>query len=498
MTSHSVFKLAASGLLATIGFHAPAFAAEAPASARTANADAARSATRAEAQLDDGRTDRAISYAERAVALAPDDARYRALLGQAYLAAGRFASAQDSFAAARHLGSNDSATTIGSVLSLLGTGRVDEASTLIEAGASTLPAADYGLALALAGQPERGVLVLTDIVRAGGSSARDRQNLALAYALAGRWLEARLIAAQDIPPAKLAQRLEEWATLASAGQSSERIATLLGTRPGVDPGMPGALAIEGVPSVSHMASGQTASGPLAVAVAADPAPLAQFAPRPTYDRARLVAEELSSVGREAPDVAVPQLLPAPASIAAPASVAAPAPAQALAPTPAPQPTVVVQANAPAIVAVSAAGTPYTPAPAIQQADNAIVMAATAAVQTAGSLRAATVLANRPTPGGRWAVQLGAFNSGAVARASWARLARQHDVLAQLNAITTVGAVRGRTYHRLVANGFASAEAARAACAALRSDGGTCFARRLGSQDRVTWASRATPIRMASR
>jgi Flp pilus assembly protein TadD len=73
----------------------------------TSNAAPAHlSASRAEAALAAGKHDRAITHAEAAVLAEPHNAAYRAVLGSAYLDAGRFASAATSFDDAMKLGDN--------------------------------------------------------------------------------------------------------------------------------------------------------------------------------------------------------------------------------------------------------------------------------------------------------------------------------------------------------------------------------------------------------
>ncbi|HEV2043847.1 MAG TPA: tetratricopeptide repeat protein, partial [Sphingomicrobium sp.] len=54
-------------------------------------------ATRAQAALESGDHAAAISLAERAVGNTPNDAGFRALLGNAYFSAGRFASAESAY-----------------------------------------------------------------------------------------------------------------------------------------------------------------------------------------------------------------------------------------------------------------------------------------------------------------------------------------------------------------------------------------------------------------
>src|SRR3546814_17422046 len=62
-------------------------------------------------------------------------------------------------------------------------------------------------ALALAGDAEGSLYVLSQAARAEGAEARTRQNFALALALSGRWAQARIVASQDLSPDKLEGRM---------------------------------------------------------------------------------------------------------------------------------------------------------------------------------------------------------------------------------------------------------------------------------------------------
>lgn len=154
MTRSAFFRIAASGLALAIGIGAPASIAHARDGAEVrANPErAARVATRANDAMERGRASRALRFAEEAVLLAPADAGYRTLLGQAYLANGRFLSAEASFGAARELGAVDSRTVIGHALSLIATDRAAEALELVDANAATLPASDFGLPIWVLGR----------------------------------------------------------------------------------------------------------------------------------------------------------------------------------------------------------------------------------------------------------------------------------------------------------------------------------------------------------
>lgn len=483
MTRTAFLKLAATGAVAAIGLGAPsavvmANGGEAP---RENPSRAARTADRAETALERGRIERAVTLAEAAVLLAPNDADHRSLLGQAYLASGRFQSAADSFGAASQLGAFDSRTVIGHSLALIAIGQSSEAIALLDSNAQALPASDYGLALAMAGQAERGALVLTDVVRAGGSTARDRQNLALAYALSSRWLEARLIAAQDLVPDQVQARMTQWAQLAQADSPAVRVSSLIGTRPANDSGMPQQLALRSA----------TPAAPL-LAATDDPAPLAMYAPPARAETEELVAAALESgpVGDMSAE--------APVAMAR-ADVPASAPTAAAAPS------------------IDASGIVFVSNPVIQPLRSMVAMVAPLASEApaarparaarpaaAAAAPTAAPAANAAAPSGPvrttgWSVQLGAFESLTIAQERWRSISRRHSgQLATYDGISTSATVNGRTVYRLSATGFATRAAATSTCAAVARAGGDCFVRQLPAGENVRWASRQTPTRVASR
>ncbi|MET0251431.1 MAG: hypothetical protein ABW203_04555 [Novosphingobium sp.] len=184
-----------------------------------------------------------MAGAERLAARRPQDAAARAALGRAYLAAGRFDSAVAAFTEALDLGDERPGTALGLALGDIALGRREHALQVLDARRDSLAPADRGLALALAGEAARGVAVLGEAMRAGPGSARLRQNLALAYALDGRWREAWLMAAQDLPPDRARDRVARWALMARPQAERERVAHLLGAPLRSDPGYPAALAL---------------------------------------------------------------------------------------------------------------------------------------------------------------------------------------------------------------------------------------------------------------
>ena len=72
--------------------------------------------SKAQAALEDGKIDRAIQHAEAAVLAEPRNPGFRALLGAAYLEAGRFNSASTAFGEAIELGNTDSRTVLSYAL----------------------------------------------------------------------------------------------------------------------------------------------------------------------------------------------------------------------------------------------------------------------------------------------------------------------------------------------------------------------------------------------
>src|SRR3546814_2059329 len=117
-----------------------------------------------------------------------------------------------------------------------------------------VPASDAGLALALSGDSEAAIYILTGAARQKGADARTRQNLALVLALSGRWAQARIVASQDLPLDKLEGRMAEWSKLAEQPNQQIRVASLIGTEAQTDTGMPIRLALANFPADSQMAA----------------------------------------------------------------------------------------------------------------------------------------------------------------------------------------------------------------------------------------------------
>ena len=61
-----------------------------------------------------------------------------------------------------------------------------------------------------AGDPQRGVAILSDAIRNGENTSKIRQNLAYALALMGDWRQSRVMASMDIPEEQVGDRMQEW------------------------------------------------------------------------------------------------------------------------------------------------------------------------------------------------------------------------------------------------------------------------------------------------
>lgn len=237
-----------------------------------------RLAAEARDALDHGQDARAITLAEAAVAADGRNAALRQLLANAYLRAGRFESARQTYADALELGDDSARAALGLVLADLALGRNDAATDTLNTYGDALNPADLGLALVMAGQNQRGIDVLVGALRDGNTAPKLRQNLAYAYALSGLWSEARLMVGQVLPADRVDARLQGWAAMARPEDSRRRVATLLGTPLVGDTGQPQALALAHFPAAAPTHPVEAASAQPAPAVpAAPPVPQAPVA-----------------------------------------------------------------------------------------------------------------------------------------------------------------------------------------------------------------------------
>ncbi len=389
-------------------------------------------ATRAQAALAANDLTSALSLGEAAVAYRPTDASFRALLGNIYLASGRYASAERSYHDALTLAAPDPQVLLKYVLVQIARGKTNDAVAMLGEAQSLLDPSDVGLALALAGRASDAVAVLEPAARARGADARTRQNLALAYALGGDWQQARIVASQDLAADQIDARLNEWMAMAKPGQASAQVAAFIGVQPvASDPGQPVRLALAAAPGGVRQASAEApAYAPI------EPAP------------------ELAQ--QSAPDAA---------------------PAQDYAAVAPPPPVDVIEAAprrlAPRLAASRAARPALSPA-------------AVRLTQSLPELRRNAALSASRT---RAVVQLGAFNSRAYIAGAWARAARRHGALRNYTPVTARFDSASGTFYRLSVKGFATNREAIALCTSLKRNGSSCFVRAAFNDAPVQLASR---------
>lgn len=433
---------------------------------------AAVAAADAQQALTRGHTSQAIQHAELAVTAEPRSAAYRQVLGNAYLEEGRFASAATTFQDAMALGDNSPRAALSLALALTGEGRFTEASSLLRDWEGEIAAGDLGLAYALAGEPERGIHILSNAVRQGQNTVKVRQNLAYAYAVAGRWRDARLMVAQDVPADQVGARMQEWAQLTHAEAYQHRVAGLLGVPANVrDAGQPMHLAL-----ANHPLDEQFAAEASATTEPAQPE-LAINAPVRTDGTGELPAAEApaASINRYQSAQAAPAVNFAEAFAAdAPATadlsnVTTDASRFASSPVLQPAPSVQAAMAAPSAAASRPAARP-TPRREVGE-------------RTTATPAPVRVAASGPVSNPTHLVQLGSFSSEQGARRAWGIYVSRHPELADHEMVITQALVRGKRYWRVSAGGF-NVASSRSMCASVNnsSSGEGC----------ISWAA-ATPL-----
>ena len=375
--------------------------------------DASRSAHSASAATQD--FSYGIASAEAAVSADPRNADYRALAGSAYLEAGRFASAEQAYAEAIELGDNSARTALSHTLAAIGAGRQDAALATLSKWDGAMDAGDYGLALALAGRPEQGAHVLGNAIRQGQNTAKVRQNLAYAMALAGDWRSARVMAAEDVPADQLGQRLGDWASTAAPEFYQVRVAKLLGVPLVVDNGMPTHLALANTPesSVQLAAADQFETAFEVAESDSDTVALAAYEEPTEPVQTIAVADGVRYVSN-----AVVQKVPA-------RSEASPAPVR------------------------------------VAKAEARPVAKAKPAVKAPAKIAA-----------GNHRIQLGSFLNEADAERAKAVYAKNYPQLDSSTFRTAKAQVNGKTYFRVSAGGMAKASA-QAMCSSIKATGNGC-------------------------
>jgi Flp pilus assembly protein TadD len=393
-------------------------------------------ATRAQAALAANEVELAISLAERAVERSPQDAGFRGLLGNSYLAGGRFASAEAAYRDALSIYAAQPQVVLKLALVQIALGKNEEAKLLLAETQGLLDPSDAGLALALAGDPQAAIAVLEPVARSVGADARTRQNLALAHAFAGNWEQAKVVAAQDVPGDQLDARIQQWMALSTPARASDQVAALIGIQPAAaDPGQPVRLALN-----KNEAVREAAAQPV-VQPYAEPATPAELGSSATVELPPAV---------QAP-VAVP-------------------------------PVVLARASAPDTMTQAEIQTAplHEARPALSPA--AARLSDPLPIRKASAPRAGTGKS-------KTVVQLGAYSSRERVAAAWAKVSGKHGSLKNYTPVTARFTGAHGTVYRLAVKGFDNSKEANSFCASLKRNGRECFVRA---------ASGDAPVQLAAR
>ncbi len=436
--------------IATQGFTSSAFATSG-ANAKKAEVEA-KAAEKAIAKRKGGD---AVQHAEAAVANDPTNADYRALLGQAYLLAGRFTSASQALTDALTLDPADGRVALNLVLAKIAQGDWQGARTTLQASGDKIPASDRGLAFALAGDPVTAIDILGPAAREATATAKTRQNLALSLALAGRWKQANEIASMDVAPDKLQERMMEWARFSRPTNAYDQVASLLNVVPVQDGGQPVALALSQQPNVA-----------VAAVVPADP--VDAYMPGVPQGAEQVVAEAPVEVAAAPAPAPAPEVQPEPQQVAGTG------------------PQVVFGPRAEVVQQIRVAE--RAPAPVAARAPVRVARASAPAASPVAAVKA------KP---GNYYVQLGAYANAEVARDGWARHASRVPALRGETPQGVKFSTAAGNFYRLSVGGFDRAGAA-SLCSQVRASGNSCFVRVGAGDSLAAWVKSGGRAQVAAR
>lgn len=422
-----------------------------------------RFAVEAEAARLAGQLAAAIELSEQSVTIDPTDIGARKTLAQSYFAAGRFRAAAEAFEDLLAMEPDADNHVFGAALTALANNDRAKARALLgRLELDPARAADVGLAYVLLGEHERGQALLEATVRSGESTARTRQNLALAQAMSGDWTAARLTASIDLAPPAVEERVGQWVALAAAADAAARTTKLMRISPAsTDAGRPVHLAWVAAPAADVQVADASAPG-FTTDIAETP-----IVAEPSIEMAA-VTLDIPIATPKAPKtqvaVAVAEAVPAEASVPAPvASIAVP-------------PARLVRANTLNVA-------PRDPVIRAEPAPQPVTMSESVPAKSETKPVAEPVVAEAPTPvalpepgSGNWLVQLGSYDRKEWVAENWRVLKSEADMLSAYRPIRSKTDVDGRTYFRLSVGRFDNAEDARTLCEALKAEKVGCFVR----------------------
>ncbi len=338
---------------------------------------------------------------------------------------------------------------------------------------------NLGLSLALGGQSDAAIAELQQLAGTPSATATNRQNLALAYGVAGRLAESEKMASTDLNAADVQSNLRYYAAGAQIAGSAVSIHTALDT--------------SGVQQIAQDAADTPRARP-------DMASSSASLPSITDSDERHLRPSRTHASSNPFESSQESEIPvAPVAVAA-APALAPVPAPAAMPAPeAPAPTFVASlpdgripdAEA-AMVPDASPATPVFSAPLVSaetsgtilESDDTEAQLLAAIEPAAGSSLDDTAESSpsgalpeiapaKPAATGRdathiYRAQIGSYYSDAAAMKGWRKITRKHDDLSEWQPLVAVAGEEhnGRIYYRLRIGEFASRAEARALCEGL--------------------------------
>lgn len=152
--------------------------------------------------------------------------------GKTHLALGQFEDALTAFDNAAALDPNNSKARSGRGIALAALGRTHDAMTAFSGVLDPAGLSNRALVLAMTGQPDAAVNILKPLVKAGLLGPQGRQNLAMAYLLAGHEAEAFKMARVDLDPVTINDTFTFYRSLSSLAPANRMQAMVTGA---IDP-----------------------------------------------------------------------------------------------------------------------------------------------------------------------------------------------------------------------------------------------------------------------
>lgn len=152
--------------------------------------------------------------------------------GKAALALGEFDTALSGFSEAASLMPDNPKPHSGKAIALAATGQTIQALKVFNDLNDKSSLSNKALVLAASGNPDTAIEILEPLLTTGSAEARDRQNLAMAYLLAGREDKAYQVARLDLDAASVDATFTFYRSLASLDQAERMQALVTGT---IDP-----------------------------------------------------------------------------------------------------------------------------------------------------------------------------------------------------------------------------------------------------------------------